>query len=222
MTQNEYIKLSNDLQQLAKIIPLQWGNIQNDGTDNQINMFQIHSFEELETQISSLSDNSKNYFRRRWFLWKCAQCDEYIFCTNTNVTPNPNTRDQGYDIEFNNNNLLRFDIKGTVIPREFRNDINAILNDPTKMINFYYEKQSTGVRNNIQNRLFIVHHSYRNQDREMYLRCHWAFKLNLYKTYSEKINSNSNFFNFQTAKADVIFIFENLDRTITHSFFAIQ
>lgn len=222
MTQNEYLKLSNDLQQLARIIPLQWGNIQNDGTDKQINMFQIHSFEELETQISNLSDNSKNYFRRRWFLWKCAQCDEYIFCTNTNVTPNPNTRDQSYDIEFNNNNLLRFDIKGTVIPREFRNDINAILNDPSKMINFYYEKQSTGVRNNIQNRLFIVHHSYRNQEREMYLRCHWAFKINLYKTYSEKINSNSNFFDFQTAKADVIFIFENLDKTISHSFFAIE
>ena len=181
MTQNEYLKLSNDLQQLARIIPLQWGNIQNDGTDKQINMFQIHSFEELETQIFNLSDNSKNYFRRRWFLWKCAQCDEYIFCTNTNVTPNPNTRDQSYDIEFNNNNFLRFDIKGTVIPREFRNDINAILNDPSKMINFYYEKQSTGVRNNIQNRLFIVHHSYRNQEREMYLRCHWAFKINLYK-----------------------------------------
>ena len=222
MTQNEYLKLSNDLQQLARIIPLQWGNIQNDGTDKQINMFQIHSFEELETQISNLSDNSKNYFRRRWFLWKCAQCDEYIFCTNTNVTPNPNTRDQSYDIEFNNNNLLRFDIKGTVIPREFRNDINAILNDPSKMINFYYEKQSTGVRNNIQNRLFIVHHSYRNQEREMYLRCHWSFKINLYKTYSEKINSNSNFFDFQTAKADVIFIFENLDKTISHSFFAIE
>lgn len=222
MTQNEYLKLSNDLQQLARIIPLQWGNIQNDGTDKQINMFQIHSFLELETQISNLSDNSKNYFRRRWFLWKCAQCDEYIFCTNTNVTPNPNTRDQSYDIEFNNNNLLRFDIKGTVIPREFRNDINAILNDPSKMINFYYEKQSTGVRNNIQNRLFIVHHSYRNQEREMYLRCHWAFKINLYKTYSEKINSNSNFFDFQTAKADVIFIFENVDKTISHSFFAIE
>lgn len=222
MTKNEYLKLSNDLQQLARIIPLQWGNVQNDRTDKQINMFQINSFEELETQISDLSDNSKNYFRRRWFLWKCAQCDEYIFCTNPNVTPNPNTRDQSYDIEFNNNNRLRFDIKGTVIPREFRNDINAILNDPRKMINFYYEKQSTGIRNNIQNRLFIVHHSYRNQEREMYLRCHWAFKINLYKIYSEKINSNSNFFDFQTAKADVIFIFENLDKTISHSFFAIE
>ena len=220
MTQNEYIKLSNELQQLARIIPLQWGNIQNDGADKQINMFQIHTYEELESQIANLSDNSKNYFRRRWFLWKCAQCDEHIFCMNDNVSPNPNSRDQGYDIEFNNSSL-RFDVKGTVIPREFRNDINAVLLDPTDMINFFYEKQSTGVRNNIQNRLFVIHHSYRNQEREMYLRCHWAFKLNIFKEYSEKISLNSNFINFQTAKADVIFIFENLNKTIIHSFFAI-
>ena len=221
MTQNEYIKLSNELQQLARIIPLQWGNIQNDGADKQINMFQIHSYEELENEIANLSDNSKNYFRRRWFLWKCAQCDEHIFCMNDNVSPNPNSRDQGYDIEFNNNSSLRFDVKGTVIPREFRNNINAVLLDPTDMINFFYEKQSTGVRNNIQNRLFVIHHSYRNQEREMYLRCHWAFKLNIFKEYSEKISLNSNFINFQTAKADVIFIFENLDKTITHNFFVL-
>jgi len=222
MTQNEYLKLSNDLQKLAKIIPIQWGNIQNDGTDKQINMFQIHSFEELEKQIANLSENSKNYFRRRWFLWKCAQCDEHIFCMNNNVKPNPNPRDQGYDIEFDNNSMLRFDIKGTVIPREFRNDINAVLQDPTEMVNFFYERQSTGVRNNIQNRLFIIHHSYRNQEREMYLRCHWAFKLNLFKTYSEKINLNSSFINFKSAKADVIFVFENLDKTFTHTFFAVK
>ena len=221
MTHFEYQKLSNDIQQLAKIIPLQWGNIQNDGTDKQINMFQIHTFEELEKQIANLSDNSKNYFRRRWFLWKCAQCDEHLFCSNNNVIPNPNPRDQGYDIEFNNNNLMRFDIKGTVIPKQFRNDINAVLKDPTKMVNFYYENQSTGARNNIQNRLFVIHHSYKNQEREMYLRCHWSFKFNTYKLYSEKVNLNSNFIKFQNAKADVIFIFENLDNTFTHSFFAI-
>jgi hypothetical protein len=220
MTQIEFIKLSNDLQKLARVIPLQWGNIQNDGTDNQINMFQIHSFEELERQIANLSDNSKNYFRRRWFLWKCAQCDEHIFCQNNNVIPNPNFKDQDYDIEFNNNTGLRFDIKGTLIPKEFRNDVNAVLKDPSKMINFFYERQSKGVRDHIQNRLFIIHHSYKNQDREMYLRCSWSYKQTIYKLYSERVNLDSNFVNYQSVKADVIFIFENVDNTITHSFLA--
>lgn len=222
MTPQEYLNLSNDLQALVRIIPLNWGNIQNDGTDRQINMFQIHSFAELEAQMTNLNDNTKNYFRRRWFLWKCAQCDEHIFCLNINVSHNPNARDQAYDIEFNGNINLRFDIKGTVIPKEFRSNIDAVINDPTAMVNFYYEKQSTGVRNNIQNRLFIIHHSYRNKEREIYLRCHWTYKLNLYKEYAEKISLNSNFLNVQGVKADVIFIFENLDNTITHKIFSVK
>jgi hypothetical protein len=141
---------------------------------------------------------------------------------NNNVSPNPNFKDQSYDIEFNKNSSLRFDVKGTVIPRKFRTKINEIIDDPSEMVKFFYEEQSKGVRNNNQNRLFIVHHSYRNQEREMYLRCHWAFKKNVYKAYSEKVNLSSKFINYQSVKADVIFIIENLDKTITYSFFAVN
>lgn len=222
MTQNEFNQLSKDLQALVKIVPLNWGSIQNDKTDGQIDMFQIHTFSELERQLLPLSENSRNYFRRRWFMWKNAQCDEHLFCMNNNTTPNPNTRDQTYDIEFNGNASLRFDIKGTVIPREFRGKIDAVIENPAEMIKWNYENQSKGVRNNIQNRLFIVHHSYRNQEREMYLRCYWDFKMEIYKEYSSRVSLNSNFINFHTAKADVIFIFENLDKTFSHTFFAVK
>ena len=70
MTQNEFNQLSKDLQALVKIVPLNWGSIQNDKTDGQIDMFQIHTFSELERQLLPLSENSRNYFRRRWFMWK--------------------------------------------------------------------------------------------------------------------------------------------------------
>ncbi|MDD5150403.1 MAG: hypothetical protein PHC28_07940 [Flavobacterium sp.] len=219
MTHQEYLQLSSDLQQLIKSIPLCWGAIQNDGTDFKMNMFQINSFAELEIRIQNLSETDKNYFRRRWFLWKCAQCDEYIFCTNDNVKPNPNSKDQAYDIEFNGNPELRFDVKGTVIPKIFRNTIDALIQDPSEMIRFFYEKQSRGVRDNIQNRLFIIHHSFRNPEREMVLRCHWDFKMQLYKEYSEKISQTSTFINYQNVKADGIFIFENFDKSISHKFF---
>lgn len=222
MTQNEYYNLSNDLQRLAKIIPLQWGNIQNDDFDSKIDMFLINNYVELEKQISKLNDISKNYFRRRWFLWKCAQCDEHIFSMNNNVKKNPNAKDQSYDIEFNNNPLLRFDIKGTVIPKMYRNDIVEIIKSPKNMINFFYEKQSTGIRNHIQNRLFIVHHSLIKQEREMYLRCHWAFKEKIYKKYSENISINSNFINYENVIADVVFIIENKDKSITNTFLSIK
>lgn len=221
MTQQEYLQLSNDLQQLAQIVPLNWGSIQNNGTDSKINMFGISSFDQLEREIVNLSDNYKNYLRRRWFLWKCAQCDEHIFTMNNNVTQNPNPRDQSYDVEFNNNSLLRFDVKGTIIPRSFRGNIAAVIEDSTDMVKFFYDEQSRGVRNNHQNRLFIVHHSHRNQEREMYLRCHWAYKEEVYREYSSRITLRSNFVNYQNTKSDVIFIIENLDRTITHHFFAV-
>lgn len=219
MTHQEYLQLSSDLQQLIKSIPLCWGAIQNDSTDCKINMFEIKSFAELEIRIQNLSETDKNYFRRRWFLWKCAQCDEYIFCTNDNVTPNPNSRDQAYDIEFNGKPNLRFDVKGTVIPKKFRDNIQAVIQDPTEMIRFFYEKQSQGVRDHIQNRLFIVHHSFRSPERELVLRCHWDYKVKLYEEYASRISSTSDFISYQNVISGVIFIFENEDKSISHKFF---
>lgn len=221
MTQHQFEELADDLQSLARIVPLNWGSIQNNGTDNKINMFQINSFNELETEISKLSETDKNYLRRRWFLWRCAQCDEHIFTMNKNVTQNPNSRDQTYDIEFNSSPQLRFDVKGTVIPRSFRDNSAEVLEDPTSMVKFFYDEQSKGVRNNNQNRLFIVHHSYRKQEREMYLRCHWEYKIKVYQEYSSKISLDSPFVYYKETKSDVIFIIENLDRTITNKFFAV-
>ena len=219
MTHPEYLQLSADLQQLLKTIPLHWGAIQNDGMDCKIKMFQIKTFAELEIRIQNLPEDDKNYFRRRWFLWKCAQCDEHIFCENQNVIPNPNPKDQDYDIEFNGNPELRFDVKGTVIPKKFRDKIDVLILDPTEMVQFFYEKQSRGVRDHMQNRLFIVHHSFRSPEREMVLRCHWEYKENLYKEYASKISLTSNFIPYQNVKTDIIFLFENLDKSISHKFF---
>ncbi|MFY7963985.1 MAG: hypothetical protein ACOVO1_03730 [Chitinophagaceae bacterium] len=216
MTANHFIQLSTELQQIVKHIPLQWGQTQNDVTDAHIKMFQIHSFAELEKQINHLTEESKNYFRRRWFLWKCAACDEYIFCTNENVKPNENKRSQAFDIEFNNDAALRFDLKGTLIPKQFRNCVEDIIANPKPMVDFFYQQQSKGVRESYYNRLFIVHHSLRHQEREMMLRCHFNFKKEVFKIYAQKLKTTSSFIHYQNAKADVIFIIENLDRSITY------
>lgn len=221
MTSEQYNRLSTDLRSLASRIPLNWGSIQNNKTDSQINMFQIDSYESLEQQISSLSDDSKNYLRRRWFLWKCSQCDEHLFCQNMNVNPNPNHFDQSYDIQFNLNASLRFDVKGTVIPYSLRTNVNSLFTNPTPMIKFFYDEQSKGVRNNTQNRLFIVHHSFISQNREMYLRCVWDYKKRVFDEYSSKISTSANFIKYQGVIADVIFILEDASGNISHKFFSI-
>jgi hypothetical protein len=63
MTSDEFLKLSNDLQHLASIIPLKWGSVQNNTADSNLNMFKIHTYLELETQIEKFDEGLKNYFR---------------------------------------------------------------------------------------------------------------------------------------------------------------
>jgi hypothetical protein len=59
MNSNQFSLISKDLQTLAKIIPLNWGHVQNDSTDSQINMFEINSFEELEFKRKIVSKETE-------------------------------------------------------------------------------------------------------------------------------------------------------------------
>ena len=43
MKKIEYERISKELQELSKDIPLKWGNIQNDETDAKLNLFGIRS-----------------------------------------------------------------------------------------------------------------------------------------------------------------------------------
>jgi hypothetical protein len=206
MTAVEFERLSTELRKLVRNIPLNWGHIQNNGYDRLVNMFDIDSYEALEIAIAPHNYQVKTYFRRRWYLWQCSRCDEYLFAINDNVNPNPDQYDQSYDIEFNGN--LRFDIKGTIIPRKMRHDIDDIINNPQPMVDFFYEEQSKGVRNAFQNRLFIVHHSFVDSDREFYLRCAWESKEKIYSEYAKMTTKSRFFYKYRDCLADVIFILE--------------
>lgn len=203
----EYEKLSKELQELSKTIPLNWGSIQNDKTDAKLKLFQIKSKNELENSIINFSEKDKNYFKRRWFLWQCARVDEYLFYKEIDVRKNPNSKDQDWDVEFHQNEKLRFDIKGTIVPKKLR--FTFAITDEDKLIQFYYQNQSKGVRNHIQNRLFIVHHSFYKEERSLFLRCHWELKEKAYQHFRELLTTNFNFIKYRNAIAKCIFIIEN-------------
>lgn len=215
----EYNKLSSDLRTLAGLIPLHWGSIQNNSTDDIIDMFQIDSFDELENSLRNLSEEQKNYLRRRWYLWKCSQCDEYLFNVNENVEKNPNPYDKAYDVRINGN--LDFDIKGTVIPRSMRNDVEAVIKNPRGMIDFFYDKQSIGRRYDIQNRLFIVHHSFIDPYREFYLRCAWQSKRRIYEQFCNNAH-NISFYKTHNVIAGVIFILEREKNVVDYSIYGMK
>jgi len=221
MNLTEFNTLSNHLSDVAQFIPLRWGRIQNDRTDGNINMFIYDTFQTLESAVGHLTSETKDYFKKRWFLWKCAQCDEFLFYRSTDIVSNPNHRDQDWDFEFFGNPNLRFDLKGTLVPRQIRenNPGLAIPNDPMEIIKFNYDEQSKGVRNHHQNRLFVVHVP-RIWNRENFLRANFQAKSLAYDSYINQLrqNQNYNFFNYNGVKSDIIYLIENLDNSIRFEF----
>lgn len=193
MTQSEFDKLSTDLRKIAQSIPLHWGAVQNNRTDDRINMFEIHTYEALERAVAPLSEDARNYLRRRWYIWKCAECDEYLFYKNEGVIKNPDKYDKAWDISIYDKYF--FDVKGTVVPRGMREDMTDDLTQfGCKMVEFFYDKQSHGRRFDMQNRLFIVHHSFVDERREFYLRCAWQTKEKVYAYFIEHIEDTSMYY----------------------------
>lgn len=218
MTSEQFSALSTDLRRIAPRIPLNWGHIQNNSFDYELkrycNIFAVMSLNELEEHIAPFDEEHKSYYRRRWYLLRCADCDEYLFYVNDGVEHNPVRFDKEWDIRING--AYSFDVKGTVIPRAFREDYEAVIADPFGIIQFYYERQSKGVRFDMQNRLFIVHHSLVAPEREFYLRCAWGSKQAVYKRFVDNIDS-IRFHSYKNCTSGVIFILEeerNQVRTI--------
>lgn len=209
MTSEQFEALSADLRQIAPRIPLNWGHIQNNTYDYELkrycNIFAVMSLNELEGYIAPFNEDHKAYYRRRWYLLRCADCDEYLFYSNDGVEHNPVRFDKEWDIRING--TISFDVKGTVIPRAFRDDYQAVIADPSGIIHFYYDRQSKGVRFDMQNRLFIVHHSLVAPEREFYLRCAWGSKKTAYKRFVDNID-NIRFHTYKGCTSGVIFILE--------------
>lgn len=221
MTPKEFTVLSKYLRTLSEFVPLIWETTPNNKTNLKINTLEVDSFKRLESEIILFPEKDKNYFRKRWFLWECSRCDEYLFSINKNVIQNTNLRDQTYNIEFNNDPNLRFDIKGTVIPKSFRTKAKEVLQDPTEMIHFIYNEQNKGTIDKNHNHLFVIHYSHIAPERELRLKCLWDFKAVAYKKYAEKITSTSNFITYNNTISDVIFIVENEDQTISYHFYSV-
>jgi hypothetical protein len=209
MTSEQFRTLSLDLRRVAKEIPLSWGHVQNNRYDNELkhycNIFAVMSLDELKTIIDSFDNDHKSYYLRRWYLLRCADCDEYLFYINPNVIHNPNRFDKEWDIKINGH--LLFDIKGTVIPQSMRGDISQVINSPENVIQFYYDQQSTGVRYDMQNRLFVVHHSMVDSQREFYLRCAWGSKASIYQRFAERAEE-IKFFEYKGCTTTIIYIIE--------------
>ena len=68
----------------------------------------------------------------------------------------------------------------------------------------------------IQNRLFIIHHSAKEQRREILLRSKWEYKEKVYKEYADYITKQSEFIKYKSCKVDIIYIGEKKNGDLTN------
>ena len=209
LDQAQFNGLSTYLRSVVHRIPPEWRHIQNDGYDNELkrvcDIYTMSELSEFERCISGFDADHKQYYLKRWFVLRCADCDEFLFYKHEGVVHNPNPRDKKWDIRINDS--VCFDVKGTIIPHCMRYYFEPILENPQGIVDFYYFYQSTGVRFDMQNRLFIVHHSLVADNRESKLRCGWGSKEYVYSRFLQEIN-NIEFMSYKGQTAGVIFLIE--------------
>ena len=217
LTQAQFETISQGLRVIASRIPLEWGHIQNNAYDNELakvcNIFEVLSLSEFEKKITSFNADHQQYYLKRWFAVRCANCDEYLFYKNDGVTHNPNQFDKKLEIDIKDR--VKFDVKSTVIPHCFRYYSYCVLMNPMEIVEFYYDHQSKGRRYDMQNRLFIVHHSLVDPAREPKLRCGWGSKEYVFAKFVREIN-NISFMIYREQTAGVIFLVETEPKVLKY------
>lgn len=208
--------LRNELKEIRYKIPLNWGKVQNNYSDQKLNIWQIESFEEFEAlaQKANLKNSEYDYCLRRWYLYKCSQVDEQIFCSMDGCKANPNSKCKKYDFEFFDNPQMRFDLKSTKLPKCY-NIFDK--NYERFIVQYYYLTQSKGVRSGMQNRLFLVHHSYRGARATDFLRSNWEIKQKAIKHLTAEMK-NIKPIEIEEAKALCLYIIEGITG-IPHYYF---
>ena len=217
LTQDNFDSISKELRHLAATTQLKWGHIQNDDYDNELagvcNIFEAVSLDDFKAKISAFDEDHRNYYLRRWFSVRCAECDEYLFYKNEGVSHNPNKYDKKWDIQINNSYI--FDVKSTVIPHCFKHYADSVLKDPMGIIEFYYWYQSKERRYDKQNRLFVVHFSQIDPKRDLKLFCGWGSKEFVFARFVREIAS-IEFMTFSKKTVGVIFLVETEPKVLKY------
>lgn len=216
----EFNAIAADLAGCAHCVR-KWNKVQDNHLDDLIpDFWHIRTFSELEDSISNLDNPAKEYARYRWFIKRCADCDEYLFSINDDVKRNPDEQDKKWDLEFIEDKRLRFDLKSTSSPDGFVKlnpevTIFELLRSsqrhPKSLADWLYEHQSKGRRMDFQSRLFIVYHSFKTPKNDLTIRLNLDFKKKLYSDYVASLRRRPFFTKSHNVLCDFIWIVEKSD-----------
>lgn len=151
------------------------------------------------------------------YIAHCARCDEYIFCLNDRVIHNSDIFDKSWDIRFEGVCQVAFDVKSSRIPKALIKNAAYAISNPRLMIGSFYRLQSKERRYSINNRLFVVHHSFVAQWRELILRSAWELKNVVFEEYCRRVlEGKKAFFDYEGCVCDVIVIQEDAEGNISY------
>lgn len=226
LTTEQYKILSNHLISVADIVPRNWGGMQTKDRDRKLpDLFSYDTYEQLNDAIANAVNKNMigsdieqhNYYRHRWFLFKCSQVDEFLF----GQLPNIIGVEQNPWYDFKMFDRFELDLKGTVLLKQYKDDPEYVFQNPLALIVSFYKQQSQDsyYRKRFQNRLFLVHHSMLSQDREPKLRVNFSAKEIIFKEYAKLLSQpDHKLFPCMVAEADVIFLVEQANQVIQYGF----
>jgi len=145
------------------VYPEHWFQKQNDLWDSRSNfIYDLPDFEvlisriKLESQAHNLDyQRFFQYAINRWYNYWSARAVEQIFCEQPGVVAALNAKDRLVDFSING---IDFDLKTSVFPKAFNQDLAFAKANPAQLINWLYTHQSTGRRFHLENRLFVIVH----------------------------------------------------------------
>lgn len=215
MTEQDFNNRAEMLARVAGDIPQGWGGmVQNDNMDGKVNVFRVKTWDELVQCTAEFPQQQRDYIAHRWYLRQCSECDKHLLRRSLGIT--------GGKPQITINGVV-FDVNGTTIPKCFRDNPDLIVANPERLMDYFYNNQSTGSRYKTEsNRLFIVHYSYvDNPHREMLLRSAWKPKAVFYKAFADSLDK-VKFHDVKGGKACVIFLLEKTAGKMTCKVYGIN
>lgn len=197
--------------ELKKLIQMpHWGKKQTDDWDKLSNfVYQLPSYELLIQQLQELNKGTDfdHYVLHRWYNILSAKAVEQIFCSCEGVKANINQYDKLVDFTING---MAFDLKTSVFPKGYPNDLNFARQNPKHLIEWLYAQQSTQQRFHQANRLFIILYAMDGQ--------HWKLRAEIGKmhkcieSYVQQFDADQlhqiHFINGEKAYSDILWMME--------------
>ena len=227
LNSEQFAVLNQHLNNICHSVPYKWGRMQTKEMDRKLpKLYEYETYDELNAAIShyaerkyiTTDDEQNNYYRHRWYVFRCSLGDEYLFKSLPDVIGVENNPWFDFTL-FNRFNL---DLKGTVILRQYKDDPEYVFRTPLALIDSLYKQQSQDFRyrRRLQNRLFLVHHSFIDPSREPVLRAAFDVKKIIFEDYAKLLSSpNHKLFDYYYDRnADIIFFVEKPDGTLEYGF----